>query len=148
MARLHFDPGRTYLGRNTHPGSVATEPICSPLCRGRKVELVIAGARRSTDECLEARVPPELIGTRRRRYGRHAQVAYFAGHEIAQHQTAGAWTHDFRFDMYRCKAKRVRMKSQDLTHTGILAGIAIEGRPRPIRADLDEVVGLKQKKLL
>jgi hypothetical protein len=43
--------------------------------------------------------------------------------------------------MCRCKATRVRMKSQDLTHTGILVGIAIEGHQRPIRADLDEVVG-------
>src|SRR6266481_8523833 len=68
-ARLHFDPGRADLGRDAHPRSVATEPICRPLCRGRKVELVIPGARRSPHECLETSMLPELIGTRSGRYG-------------------------------------------------------------------------------
>ena len=120
-ARLHFDPGRADLGRNTHPASVAAEPICRPLCRGRKVEFVIRGVRRNTDECLEAGVPPKLIGTRGRHDGRYAQIAYFAGHEIAQQQTAGAWTRDVHFDVCRCGAKRVRMKSQRLAHAGNVA---------------------------
>jgi hypothetical protein len=136
-ARLRFDPRRAYLGRNAHPGSVATEPICRPLCRRRKVELVIPGVRRSTHECLEAGVPPEFIGTRCCCYGRYAQIADVAGHEIAQYQTIGARTHDFYFNVCRCEAKRIRMKSQDLAHTGIVAASAPSasstqraGRPR------------------
>ena len=113
--------GRAYLGRNTHPASVAAEPICRPLCRGRKVEFVIGGAGRSADECLEAGVPPKLIGTRCRHCGRNTQIAYFAGHEIGQDQTAGAWTHDVHFDVCHRGAKRVRMKFQRLTHTAIVA---------------------------
>jgi hypothetical protein len=120
-ARLHFNSGRAYLGRNAHPTSVAAEPICRPLCRGRKVEFVICGVPRRTDECLEAGVPPKLIGTCGRPDGRHAQVAYFAGHDIAQHQTASAWTRDVYVYVCRCKAKRVRMKSQRLAHAGNVA---------------------------
>src|SRR5258708_27431023 len=117
-ARLHFDPGRADLGRNTHPGSVATEPICRPLCRGRKVELVIPGTRRSPHECLETSMLPELVGTRSRRYRRHVQIAYFTGHEIAHDQAASTRKRDINFDMCRCEAKRTRMKFQGLAHSG------------------------------
>src|SRR5277367_244243 len=51
-ARLHFDARHTYHSRDTHSASVAAEPIGCPLCRGRKVEFVIRGTGRSTDECL------------------------------------------------------------------------------------------------
>src|SRR6202011_1174864 len=38
-----------------------------------------------------------------------------------QDQTAGAWTHDFHFDVCHRGAKRVRMNFQRLTHTAIVA---------------------------
>src|SRR5271156_3392925 len=71
-AKLHLDARYAYLSRGTHPASVATEPICCPLCRGREVEFVIRVASRSTDERFETRVPPKLIGTRGRHCGRLA----------------------------------------------------------------------------
>src|SRR5260370_41254214 len=80
--RLHFDVWRADLGRVAHFASITAEPICRPLCRGRKVELVVAHARRSPHERLETSMLPELISTRTRRYGRHVQIAYFAGHKI------------------------------------------------------------------
>jgi hypothetical protein len=118
--RLHFDAGRADLGRDTHPASIAIEPICRPLRRGRKVEFVVRGAA-STDECLEAGVPPKLIGTRSRYSGRHAQIADPAGDEIRQRQASGAWARDVHFDACRCRAKRVRMKFQRQPHLGIVA---------------------------
>jgi hypothetical protein len=61
---------------------------------------------------------PELVGTRSRRYGGYAQVAYFAGHQIAHDQAAGTWTPDINFDVCRCGAKRVGMELQGLAHAG------------------------------
>ena len=104
-----------------HPTSVAAETIGRPLCRGRKVEFVIRGAGRTADECLEAGVPPQLIGTRGRHRRRHAQIAYFAAHEIGKQQTAGVWTRDVHFNVCHCGAKRIRMKSQRLVHAGNVA---------------------------
>src|SRR5882762_3618410 len=63
-ARLHCDVGRADLVCNAHPPSVAAEPVGRPLHRGRKVELVIAGALRRTDKGLEAGVLPKLIAAR------------------------------------------------------------------------------------
>lgn len=119
-ARPHFDRRRADLSRHTHPASVATEPICRPLCRRRKVEFVILGARRSTDKCLEAGVPPKLVAAHGRHDRRHADVADLAGHAIGQYQTISARTRDPHFNMCNCEATRVRMKSQQLAHTGIL----------------------------
>ena len=88
-ARSHLNAGRAYLGCSRAPASVAIEPICCPLCRGRKVEFVIVGAGRSSDECLETRVPPKL-NCARCRSCRNTYIAYAAGHQIGQDQTAGA----------------------------------------------------------
>ena len=108
--RAHFDAGRAYLARNRHPTSVAAEPISRPLRRGRKVELVVRGARRCADECLEAGVPSKLIAARGSSHGRQAEIDHLAGHEIVQHQVAGAWTRGFHFDVCRCTATRFWMK--------------------------------------
>jgi len=135
-ARLHLDPVHAYLSRNAHTASVATEPIGRPSCRGRKIELVILGARRKPDEGLEAGMLPQLIGARCRHHRRHAHIADLAGHEIAQYQAAGAWTRDFRFDVCRREAKRVRMKPQDLAHTGIVAAAYCLGHARIERSNI------------
>ena len=110
-ARLHLDPGRAYLARNTHPATVTAEPIGRPLCRGRKVEFVIPGAGRGTDKRLEAGVAPKPIGARTRHYGRQAQIVYLAVHEIMQNQPARTRTYDIHLDVCRCEATRVGMKS-------------------------------------
>ena len=104
-ARLHFDRRRADLGRHTHPASVAAEPICRPLCRRRKVEFVIPGARRSTDKCLEAGVPPKLVAARGWHDRRHADVAHLAGHDIGQRQTIGVRTGNLHFNACRCESK-------------------------------------------
>ncbi|SRR6266566_8229292 len=119
--RLYRDLRRVDLGRNTHPRTVAAEPIGSPLCRGRKVEFVIRDARRTGNESLEAGVPPELLGPCRSGYGRHSQIAYPADHGIGKLETAGLRTRNFHFYVRHYQARRIWMKSQDLVHSGILA---------------------------
>lgn len=118
--RLPLDAGRADLRRDTHPASVAAEPIGGPRGRGREVELVVRGARSGADECLEAGLLPKLMAARRRGHGRQAQLADVAVEDVGQQQTAGAWSRNVHVDARRRDATRVRMTSQRQAHGVIL----------------------------
>ena len=100
---------RAYLARNTHLVSIRVEPIGGPLRRGAKLN---RSKRRSAKH---GRTPRSRCAAKAHRCARtpspaEAQIDYLAGHEIVQHQTAGARTRHFHVDSCGRHAARIRMK--------------------------------------
>src|SRR6187401_721342 len=115
--RVHFDRNTGDLIGHTHAAPVAAELVCRPLSGGRKVKLIVLRVRRSTDEGLETRMPPEPVAACVRRRGGHADAAHLAGHDIGQPQAAGTWRRDLHVDAFHRNGRRIGMKSQLLAHS-------------------------------
>ena len=114
--------GAAYLRRDAHPVSIGVKPVCRPLGRGCKVELVISGDWANSKRKPRSRyVAKAHQSASPRPLGGRAQFADPAGDEIGQHQTAVGAAHDFRLDARHCRAERIRMKLQCHAHAAIVA---------------------------